>query len=375
MGRVIVHDLARSAGVSQVTVADLDVEGARKVADQFDAKSDVRAVSADVGTKAFQDVLEGHDVCVASVAYRLNPLIAEACLGARCGYVDLGGLFHVARQTLLYDGRFRESGLTGVTCVGGSPGITNLLAVVGAREMDAVHEVHVRLGSFDPSSIDVPLPIPYSLDTILDEFTLPAMAYEGGEFKQVEPLGDPEDVEFPSPIGLRTTVTTLHSEVATLPRSRQFPDVRDVTFKIAFEPGLVERFKLLSAVGLASTDPLEVGDLVVRPRDVLSALGRRLPQAAGTEDIECLRVVLRGERDGRPVSITAESVINPDPKTGLGAGARDTGIPPSIVAQMIAGGEIAERGMFAPEDIVDPDVFFARLKERGITYSVETRNS
>ena len=370
MGRVIVRDLARSAEVSRVTVADVDVEGAQHVAALVDGGAEVRAVRADVGADAFVDVLRGADVCVASVAYRLNPLIAEACLQAGCGYVDLGGLFHVARRVLSYSDRFREAGVTGVTCMGGSPGITNLLAVLGARELDAVHAVHVRLGSFDPSAASLPLPIPYSLDTILDEFSLPAMAYRDGEFAEVQALGEPEEVDFPTPIGRRTAVTTLHSEVATFPESKALQGVRQVTVKIAFEPGLVERFKLLAAIGLASTEPVEVGDQVVRPRDVLSALGRKLPQAAGTDDVECLRVLVQGEREGQPSTVIAESLIHPDPNAGLGAGARDTGIPPSIVAQMIAKGEVAGPGMFAPEDIIDPDLFFDRLRERGITYRI-----
>ena len=370
MGRVTVRDLAQSAGVSRVTVADLDVEGAQRVAAHIKGGAEVAAVRADVGAESFVDVLRGADVCIASVAYRLNPLIAEACLQAGCGYVDLGGLFHVARQVLGYSDRFRDAGVTGVTCVGGSPGITNLLAVLGARELDTVHAVHVRLGSYDPSAEGLPLPIPYSLDTILDEFSLPGMAYRDGAFAEVEPLGEPEEVDFPAPIGRRTAVTTLHSEVATFPVSKALQGVQQVTFKIAFEPGLVERFKVLAAIGLASTEPIDVGGHVVRPRDVLSVLGQRLPQAAGTDDVECLRVVVEGERDGQPTSVIAESLIQPDAEAGLGAGARDTGIPPSIVAQMIANGDITERGMFAPEDVVDPDLFFHRLQERGISYRV-----
>jgi lysine 6-dehydrogenase len=370
MGRVIVRDLAQSSGVSRVTVADLDAEGAERVAAQLDGGADVVPVRADVGTDSFVALLADADVCIASVAYRLNPSIAEACLQAGCGYVDLGGLFHVARRVLGDSDRFRDAGVTGVTCMGGSPGITNLLAVLGARKLDAVHAVHVRLGSFDPSTEGLPLPIPYSLDTILDEFSLPAMAYRDGEFTEVEPLGEPEEVDFPAPIGRRTAVTTLHSEVATFPESKALQGARQVTFKIAFEQGLVERFKLLAAIGLASTEPIDVGGQVVRPRDVLSVLGRKLPQAAGTDDVECLRVVLEGEREGQHASVVAESLIHPDPKAGLGAGARDTGIPPSIVAQMIAKGEIAEPGMFAPEDIIDPDLFFDRLRERGITYRI-----
>jgi len=368
MGRVAVRDLARSEGVEHVTVADLDEARAIRVAAETVGPAEVRGVGVDVRHPTFAELLRDHDVCIASVAYRLNPEIAEACLRARCAYVDLGGLFHVALRVLELDEAFKKADLTGVTCVGGSPGITNLLAVAGARELDRVRRIHVRLGSMDPSVQGLPLPIPYSLDTLLDEFTVPAMAYRDGGFQEVEPLGEGEVVDYPPPLGARLSVTTLHSEVATFPRA--FPSVEEVTFKIALEPALIERFKLLSAVGLASNEPIDVGGQKVRPRAVLAALGQALPQAAGTDDVECLRVVLEGEKDGRPARVVAESLIEPDRLAGMGGGALDTGTPPSIVAQMLGAGEIADRGMFAPEDVVDPDAFFGRLAERGIGYTV-----
>jgi lysine 6-dehydrogenase len=371
MGRVAVRDLARSAGVERVTVADLDGERAAAVAAETGGGAQVRPVAANVSAPGFADILRGHDVCIASIAYRLNPLVAEACLAAGVGYVDLGGLFHVALKTLEFDARFKGAGLTGVTCVGGSPGITNMLAVVGARELDpgSVRAIHVRLGSMDPSVEGLPMPIPYALDTLLDEFTIPAMAYRDGAFTEVKPLSEEEDVDFPPPLGRRRVFTTLHSEVATFPRA--FPGVREVTFKIALEQALVDRFKLLAAIGLASTDPVDVGGVLVRPRDLLTKLGRGLPQAAGTEDSECLRVILEGTKDGVPATVVADSVIEPDRHANMGAGALDTGIPPSIVAQMIAAGEVKGPGMFAPEEAVDPDLFFSRLAERGITYRVQ----
>ena len=368
MGRVAVRELARSPGVELVTVADLNGDEAARVARTAGGAAKVRPAAVDVGGPGLPEVLRGHDVCIASVAYRLNPSIAEACLASGTCYVDLGGLFHVALKTLEYDDAFKEAGLTGITCMGGTPGITNMLAVVGARELDSVRIIAVRAGAVDPSVEGLPLPIPYSLDTILDEFTVPAMAYRSGEYRPVPPLGEPEDVEFPQPLGTRRAYTTLHSEVATLPRA--FPDVEEVTFKIAFEPGFVERFKLLAEVGLASTEPVEVGGQLVRPRDVLAALGRRLPQGQGLEDVECLRVALHGQRDGSPSSVIAECVVEPDREWGVGAGELDTGVPPAIVAMMIAAGELSRPGMSAPEEAVDPDLFFQRLAQRGITYAV-----
>lgn len=369
MGRIVVRDLARSEGVERITVADLDASRAADVAAETSGGAEVAGVGADITSTSFRDVLRGQNVCVASTAYRLNPLIAESCLAAGCGYVDLGGLFHVALRTLEMHDRFRDAGLVGVTCMGGAPGITNLLAVLAARELDAVDEVHVRLGSADPSIEGLPLPIPYSLETVLDEFSATAMAWRDGGFVEVPPLGEPEGVEFPSPIGRREAVTTLHSEVATLPRA--FPSARQVTFKIAFEPGLVERFRLLAQIGLASEVPIGAGGVMVRPRDVLIALGRTLPQSSGTEDVECLRVIVHGRKEDEAASVVAESVIGPNADLGTGGGGTDTAVPPSVVAQMIAKGEtLGGPGMWIPEQAVDPDLFFARLAERGVGHAV-----
>ena len=374
MGRVTARHLARSPGVDLVTVADLDADAAAEAAAAAGGGAGegggatVRPVAADVSDPSFADLLRGHDVCIASVAYRLNPLVVEACLAARCSYIDLGGLFHVARLTLQNHDRFAEAGLTGITCMGGSPGVTNLLAVVGARELDTVREIHVRLGASDPSLESVPLPVPYSLEALLDEFTVPAMVYREGGWHEVPPLDEPEEVDFPPPVGRRTAVSTLHSEVATLPLA--FPDATEVSFKIAFEPGLVERFQLLASIGLASTDPIRVGDQTVRPRDVLAALGKRLPQPSGTEDHECLRVVLAGDREGHAATVIVDCLVEPSEALGVGAGGLDTGVPPSVVAQMIAAGEVRGPGMFAPEQAVDADSFFRRVAADGLTFSV-----
>jgi len=370
MGRVAVDDLAADPGVALVTVADADGVRAREVAEAAAGQGGkVRDIEADVRDPAFPGLLAGHHVCLNAASYRLNLTVMEASLAAGCHYLDLGGLFHVTRRSLELSPRFEAAGLTGVVGVGGGPGMTNLMAVLGARELGAVRAVHVRMGSRDPSVAGSPLPVPYSLDTILDEFSHPAMAWRDGDFVEVPPLGEPEDVDFPPPVGRMTAVTTLHSEVATLPAHFADRGIREVTFKIAFDPAFVERFRLLAAIGLAGEDPVEVAGVsggTVRPRDVLAALARRFPPAAGTDDHEALRVVLEGERDGAPSRVVVDCVVDPDPARGMGAGARDTGIPPSIVAQMLARGEIDRPGVHAPEDVVPLDAFLARLHERGI---------
>ena len=48
------------------------------------------------------------------------------------------------------------------------------------------------------------------------------------------------------------------------------------------------------------------------------------------------------------------------------AGVIDTGVPCAIAAQFIASGIIEKSGVYAPESIIEPELFFKELGKRGI---------
>jgi saccharopine dehydrogenase-like NADP-dependent oxidoreductase len=51
--------------------------------------------------------------------------------------------------------------------------------------------------------------------------------------------------------------------------------------------------------------------------------------------------------------------------------ARDTSVPPSIVANWLATGKISKRGTLPPEACVDPEPFFRELGRRKIMVEEE----
>lgn len=63
-----------------------------------------------------------------------------------------------------------------------------------------------------------------------------------------------------------------------------------------------------------------------------------------------------------------------DTKHDITAMMRTTGYPVAITAQMIENGTIQERGVFCPEEIIPPTLFFAELKKRNITLSISDRS-
>jgi saccharopine dehydrogenase-like NADP-dependent oxidoreductase len=230
-----------------------------------------------------------------------------------------------------------------------------------ARGLDAVEEVHVRVGCIDRGASG-PLPVPYALDTVLDEFALEPMVFRDGRAEAVRPMSGRETIDFPDPVGRAEALYTLHSEVAMFPRS--FPGLRAASFKVAFEPSFVDKMRFLVELGFASRDKL-AGSL--SPRQTLLALAARQPAAAGEpQDCDALRVDLAGRQGGRRVERRAEMVVLPHPEWRVAAGSLDTGVPLSIAGQLLGSGAIRTPGVLCPETAVPGETFFEMLERRGM---------
>jgi len=96
---------------------------------------------------------------------------------------------------------------------------------------------------------------------------------------------------------------------------------------------------------------------------LLALLNRKAPKASA-KDVETIRVVVRGRKNGRRVAITAESTARYTSKPAFSAVARDTGFPAAIAALMLGRGQLSGIGVKAPENVVPPEPFFAELAKR-----------
>jgi saccharopine dehydrogenase (NAD+, L-lysine-forming) len=360
MGRASVHDLARSG--LRVLLLDADADAARRIARRYGAglaetdAADARDPAALAGR------IRGARVLINAGPYPFNLSVMEAALRARCHYLDLGGLFHTTRRQLRRDAAFRRAGLLAVLGMGSAPGIANVLARAASDPLPRVRAVKVYNGGADFTRYTAPVAFGFSPATVLDELSLPAMAFEGGRFRAKPPLSGAEDFAFE--LGLQRVHFSLHSEVATLPLSYRSKGIRECFFKIAYDPALIERLKLLIDLGLADPRP---GPRGVAPRDVLLDCFRGLPPPPeAIDDRDSLAVVVEGEdRDG-PLSVRYDLTAGPQRRPPLSAVARDTGFPPAIVARLILAGRIRERGVLPPERCVPVRPLLSALAERGM---------
>src|SRR5881227_3000376 len=334
MGRVTVRTLTEYPDVDHVTIADYNEGRAQELAASLNSgKLLVRQIDVkDEGR--LRELLRGTDVALSAVEYVFNLPILKACIQEKVHYADLGG----------------------------TPGITNILARAATDKLDRVESIKVELGCSDATPSTAPLVAPYSIRTILDEFTKQPQVFQDGAWHPQQPLSGQEEMIFPLPVGRATAIYSLHSECATFPVSFKDKGIRYVSFKIAFPSDFMTKLKFLVDLGFGSNEPINVRGVKVSPREVLTRLLEMVPaEDVEPQDCDVLRVVTAGESNGQQVEITNQVVVLPYRRWGISAGALDTGIPLAIAGRMLANGEITRCGAFGPEMCIPVEPFFREL--------------
>jgi len=367
IGCVVTKDLAAAVGCDEVCIGDIDLEKARSLATQLG--SNVTARSVDINDAAgLIATLKDYDVAVNCVGpfYKNGSKVLEACMQAKVHYVDVCDDYDAAELLLGFDGQCRQAGITAIICQGASPGITNMMGLLGARRMEAeaIHTAWVE------SMMDVGGFVVLWHGVHMASGEVPQ--YLNGQWVRVPALSGAEELEFSEPLGKYTVYYLGHSEPVTMPRF--IKGIKTVTNKGNVWPKETELGALVkpfSEIGLTTTESLTVNGVEISRRDFLchhmaGFLATALPSVEGIEGLPhfLARVDVLGTVDGVSARYVYKSAFNTNEGTGWSA---------SYAAQAIAQSKIEARGVFAPEGCVDPADFLKYLKARGIDVH-ETRS-
>ncbi len=123
-------------------------------------------------------------------------------------------------------------------------------------------------------------------------------------------------------------------------------------------PAWVDRLiKEQNESGFLSTEPIEVKGTKVAPYDLTLRLWRTIPDNKDRGPMASgMKVIVKGEREGKQVTYTSDIVGRTAPGTGIAA---------SIAALMLYSGDIKVKGVVAPEGCIDPEIYFPALLKRG----------
>jgi len=141
--------------------------------------------------------------------------------------------------------------------------------------------------------------------------------------------------------------------------------IKELDYKTIRYAGHCEKFKTMVDLGLCSSDEIVADFVKVKPRKVFGELLQQHLPADGP-DYVLVRLEFTGTAGGESKRLVYDIVDKQDESTGLSAMMRTTAFPASIIAQMMAKGEVLARGATPQETAIDPEKFVAELRRRNI---------
>lgn len=284
----------------------------------------------------------------------------KACIEANVNLVDLGSDIEMTKKQLEYDKLLKSKNLIHITGCGSVPGVGNVMLKYAARKFDSIDSIDV---GFVWDSNMKKFVVPFSILSVIEEFVNPAPVLEDRKIKYKVPLDNVIELKRRA-IERQKCFLAEHSETYTFYKYFKRMGLKNIHFYSGFPNHSYEKIMTMIELGLGSKDPLTVCKDSIRPVDFLTQVLKRLGYPEGYTEKENLWVYIYGKKKGQKKEVKMECLVFPL-KGWEDAGCNiDTGMPASIMAQMIKENVITEKGSFAPEGVVPCEPFFEELKKR-----------
>jgi lysine 6-dehydrogenase len=366
-GSACAYDLLQNPEVDEVRLADIHIQqlapflapysGPRLLPTPLDVR-DREAVLA---------VMRSCDAVMSAIPYYFNLDMAKCAVEAGVHFCDLGGNTELVIGQKALDPDARAKGVTIVPDCGLAPGMVNVLAEHGIRQLDAVESVKIFVGGL-PQHPEPPLnyQVVYSLEGVLDYYTTKSWIIRDGRGQQIDALSEIEHVEFGDGVG---TLEAFHTAGGLSTMAFRYDGrIPTMEYKTLRYPGHAETMAAVRALGLLDLEPVDVKGSKVVPRDVfIATAGPRLKRES--PDLVALRVEVRGSSGGKPRRVLFELVDRADEKHDISAMMRTTGYSLSITGQMQVRGEVTPPGVRTPDECVPAQRYIEELGKRGIRIS------
>ncbi|MDO4553020.1 MAG: saccharopine dehydrogenase NADP-binding domain-containing protein [Bacillota bacterium] len=275
-----------------------------------------------------------------------------------------------------------DKGLMACICLGIDPGTVDVYAKFAAEYLfDELKEIHVKDGGNlsipdgDPDEID----FGFNVWTVLDECMNPNVEWSKEKgFIADKPFAGREEFNMPAGVGVNTLVKVEHEETVLMPRFLQKYGLEKVDFKIALDDNLVNALKVINALGLRSTEPIDVGGQKVSPRDVVAAAAPQ-PKDLGDGMVGKMLVGVHcvGIKDGLKREIFMYQPFDNKmsmEKWEMQAVVAQTGFGAAIGIELIGKGVWKDRGVYSPE-YFDPIPYLQLSEEAGYEYGIVEMDS
>ncbi|MEO6525630.1 MAG: saccharopine dehydrogenase C-terminal domain-containing protein [Gemmatimonadaceae bacterium] len=364
-GSACTYDLLQNPEVTQVRLADLRFD---HLPDFLKPHSGPRLIPTTLDVRdreAVLAVMRESDAVMSAIPYYFNFALAECAVEAGVHFCDLGGNTEIVFKQKELAERARAKGVTVVPDCGVAPGMVNILAEHGIRQLDSVESVRIYVGGL-PQHPEPPLnyQVVYSLEGVFDYYTTLSWVLRDGKRTQVRALSEREPVDFPSPTG---TLEAFHTAGGLSTMAFRYEGkIPEMEYKTLRYPGHAEIMETIRDLGLLELEPVDVKGAKVIPRDLFAAVvGPKLSKPRG-RDLLALRVIVVGTKEGQRAERRFDLVDLYDEVHGVSAMMRTTGYSLSITAQMQVRGQVGPPGVWTPDECVPAALYLAELRARGV---------
>ncbi len=364
MGSAAAYDMARSANVESVTLADVD-KGRVKAAVQririLTGSKKILGAQVDASRPSeAAKLMRGHNGVLSAVPYFFNLGLCRAAIDCGCHFVDLGGNNTVVRQEYGLQAKAKKNDVAIAPDCGLSPGMASILAGELMREVGGkADSLKLYVGGL-PEKPKPPFQyqLVFSVEGLINEYVEPARILRDRKIQEIEPLTELEDFIIPG----FDNLVAFHTSggTSTLPETFK-GKVGECFEKTLRYPGHFQLVRGLYDLGFFSSKKIRIGKAEIAPRELTSRLF--VEKLSGDEpDVTIMRI----EAYNR-ASITSFTLIDHyDPATRMTSMMRTTAWPASIVLQMICSNVITKRGGIFQELDVPARLFIGEMQSRGI---------
>lgn len=366
IAREAVLDLVEHSSFEKITIGDIDEKVGEEIVSWLDDERVDFALVNVLDKEATINQMKGYDIVMDGTTIALNGISTECIAKAGCHCINLNG-FGEENQ---FDEIFKDNNRTAVPGFGMTPGLTQMMAMKAANQLDTVESARVSHGSFRPIAFSKSITetTTYEYDPKLPTRTV----FENGEFIQVPPFARPREVQLPEPYGLTTQYIIPHSETVTLAKALKHKGIQLIETRGTWPKQNMNLVRALFDYGILRNDKIVVNGAEVGVMDCVSEYLINSEEGSKTELYGyALHIEVIGTKEGKKYK---HVLYHTHPASdgsvrdweGLRAYTKNVGIPMAVATEMIANGACNKTGILIPEDAFEPDSIFEALRIRGI---------
>jgi len=386
MASSFLYDLHKTSNFDEIVIADVDEGKARAVLNLMDGDTRFSFTKLDATKKEeIAKVLEGADCVYDGLPDQFVFNFMDVACQIGINGVSLSTIEMTDARLEKYSATLKEKGKTVLLNSGGGT-ITSVMDILACEQLDEVEEINEYWSLWRPITQATPGLIYAAIQ--FDPRSSARVYWENGKYvRNLPPFALPKDWEFPEPIGKQETHIIEHGEpVAPLIPAIRQKGLKRVITRGVFHYGWTRLGRVLLENGIFEAEPIEVNGVKVSPYEVIMKHIERhaaekwedpymMERKLGFKPQDILSVEVIGSKNGMVNRIIyycepKYPFFDGKPVTASMEYGSFVGVAGSVSIQMLAKGEITQKGAFQVETSdVSARKLFNEYQKRGFKFT------